>query len=244
MNKSKIIMAITIGIMSFIMIYVMSIQFKTVSKGDSDELEYMRETELKEMLASYKGKYEETVEELNGVKDKINEYTQDEKSEEEAFELLKNEVKEANMLLGKTDVKGEGVIITINSETSFDSSNSNNTTIIDDVEQVEITHEDLLDLVNELKLAGAEAIEINGERVITTTDIFDVGNFILINGQRTKAPYTIKAIGNQSYLESALSVKDGYIDEYRSRGYNVTISKEKEIVIKKYEGEMTLKYVK
>ena len=146
------------------------------------------------------------------------------------------------MLLGKTDVKGEGVIITINSETSSDS--SNNTTIIDDTEQVEITHEDLLDLVNELKLAGAEAIEINGERVITTTDIFDVGNFILINGQRTKAPYTIKAIGNQSYLESALSVKDGYIDEYRSRGYNVAISKEKEIVIKKYEGEMTLKYVK
>ena len=237
MNKSKIIIAITIGIMSFIMIYVMSIQFKTVSKGDSDELEYMRETELKEMLASYKGKYEDTVEELNGVKDKINEYTQDEKSEEEAFELLKNEVKEANMLLGKTDVKGEGVIITINSETT---SNSSNTTIIDDVEQVEITHEDLLDLVNELKLAGAEAIEINGERVITTTDIFDVGNFILINGQRTKAPYTIKAIGNQSYIESALSVKDGY----RSRGYNVTISKEKEIIIKKYEGEMTLKYVK
>ena len=191
----------------------------------------------------YKGKYNDAEEELKGVKDKINEYTQDEKSEEEAFELLKDEVNEANMLLGKTDVKGEGVIITISSETTSNSSDSNST-IINDVDQVEITHEDLLHLVNELNLAGAEAIEINGERVVTTTDIFDVGNFILINGQRTKAPYTIKAIGNQSYLESALSVKDGYIDEYRSRGYNVEISKEKEIVVKKYEGEMTLKYVK
>lgn len=243
MNKNKIIMAITIGIMSFIMIYVMSIQFKTVNKSDADELEYMREAELKEILANYKERYSETEEELKGVRDKINEYTQNEKSEEEAFELLKDEVNEANMLLGKTDVKGEGVTITINSQTNPNSSNSS-TPIMDDEEQIEITHEDLLDLVNELKLAGAEAIEINGERIVTTTDIFDVGSFILINGQRTKAPYTIKAIGNQSYLESALSVKDGYIDKYRSRGYNVEIFKQKEITIKKYEGEMTLKYIK
>ncbi len=243
MNKSKIIMAVTIGIMSFIMIYVMSIQFKTVNKTDVDELEYMREAELKEMLTNYKERYAETEEELKGVKDKINEYTQNEKSEEEALEVLKEEVKEADMLLGNTDVKGEGVIIKINSESNYSALN-NDIPIMDDEEQVEITHEDLLEVVNELKLAGAEAIEINDERVVTTTDIFDVGNFILINGQRTKAPYTIKAIGNQAYLESALSVKDGYIDKYRSRGYSVEISKEKEIVIKKYEGEMTLKYIK
>ncbi len=244
MNKSKIIMAITIGIMSFIMIYVMSIQFKTVNKTDADELEYMREAELKEILASYKQKYTDAQEELDGVKDKINEYTQNEKSEEEALKLLEDEVKEADMLLGNTDVEGEGVTITISSQTNMDSSNSNDVSVINDGEQIEITHEDLLELVNELKLAGAEAIEINGERIVTTTDIFDVGSFILINGQRTKAPYTIRAIGNQSYLESALSVKDGYIDKYRSRGYNVEISKSREIIIKKYEGEMTLKYVK
>ncbi len=43
---------------------------------------------------------------------------------------------------------------------------------------------DLLQLVNELKLAGAEAISINNERVVSTTEIANVGSqFILINGK-------------------------------------------------------------
>lgn len=231
MKKSKIIVAITIGIMSFIMIYVMLIQFNIVEEYDGEEIELMRETELKETLATYKEKYEETNNELLSTQAKIEEYKADEKSEEDAVALLEEEVEEANMLLGKTDVTGEGVVITIQ-----------NTVNEDEGESMLVTASDLIKLVNELNLAGAEAISINGERIVTKSDIFDVGNFIYINGQRTTSPYEIKAIGDRKYLESALNIKGGYIDVYSLTGYDIKMESQSNIEIGKYEGELTLDY--
>ena len=88
MNKTKIIMAITIGIMSFMMIYVMLIQFSIVNEYDGEEVELMRETELKETLASYKEKYEEINNQIIDINTRIEEYQKDEKSEEDAIALL------------------------------------------------------------------------------------------------------------------------------------------------------------
>lgn len=210
MSKSKIAVALTIGIMSFMMIYVMLIQFNTVQEYDGREIELMRETELKETLANYKEKYEETNKELIATYEKIQEYRDNEKTEEDAVALLEKEVNEANVLLGKTDVTGEGVIITIKNNIKYNEEESSI-----------IRTADLLKLVNELRLAGAEAISINGERIIAKSDIFDVGDFIKINGTRTTSPYTIKAIGDMKYLQSALNIKGGFIDTYSlNRIYN------------------------
>lgn len=232
-SKSKITVAIVIGIMSFMMIYVILIQINIVKEYDGEEIELMRETELKETLATYKEKYEETTNELNSTVARIEEYKADEKSEEDAVALLEEEVNQANMLLGKTDVTGEGIIITIEN-TGGDSEN----------EAMTVNTADLINLVNELRLAGAEAISINGERIVANSDIFDVGNFIYINGQRTTSPYEIKVIGDRKYLESALNIKGGYIDVYTLNGYNIKMESSENIVIGKYEGEMTLNYVK
>lgn len=232
-SKSKIAVAIVIGIMSFMMIYVILIQINIVKEYDGEEIELMRETELKETLATYKEKYEETTNELNSTVARIEEYKADEKSEEDAVALLEEEVNQANMLLGKTDVTGEGIIITIEN-TGGDSEN----------EAMTVNTADLINLVNELRLAGAEAISINGERIVANSDIFDVGNFIYINGQRTTSPYEIKVIGDRKYLESALNIKGGYIDVYTLNGYNIKMESSENIVIGKYEGEMTLNYVK
>ena len=203
MSKSKIAVAITIGIMSFMMVYIMLVQFNTVKEYDGEEVELMRETELKEALANYKSKYEETGEELIATREKISEYQKNEKSEEDSIALLDKELKRARMLLGSTDVHGEGIIIRMKDVVRYDEENS---TIISTA--------DLLELINELRLAGAEAISINGERIVASSDVFDVGRFICINGQRTASPYEIKAIGDRKYLQSALNIKGGYIDTY------------------------------
>ena len=234
-DKSKVIVSITIGLMSFMMIYVMLIQFSIVKESNNNsEIEIMRETELKEMLASYKEKSEETLKEIEEVQAKIEEYRKDEKSEEDAVRLLEEEVKKSNMLLGNTDVIGEGITIRIQ-----------NTIKYNEEESMIISSSDLIALINELKIAGAEAISINGERIVSKSDIFDIGNFVCVNGQRITTPYEIKAIGDKKHLESALSIKDGYIDTYKASGYNIELEvSNQEIVIGKYQGEMTLKYVK
>ena len=67
--------------------------------------------------------------------------------------------------------------------------------------------------------------------------------FIKVNGQRILAPYVIKAIGNQTYLESALLGNGGYVDELKKIGHNIAIEKENKIKIVKYKDEIKLKYI-
>ena len=148
-------------------------------------------------------------------------------SNEEAGELLEGEYKNAKMLLGLTDVQGTGIIITLT-----------------DNEESKYISTDLMDLVNELNSAGAEAISINDQRIVAMTDIVDVSDFIVINGKRITSPYTVKVIGDVTYLQSALSIKKGYLDKYKTNGYTISIATDNNVNISKYEGEMTLNYVK
>lgn len=227
MKKDKIIISITIGLICFIIVYIMMIQFRTVEETDISGIEFMRETELRDSLANWKNKYEELQTQLEDVNKKILEYEEKKESDEETQKLLEDDLNEFNMLLGKTDVEGEGIILTLQ-----------------DTDELTITYSNLLEIVNELKLAGAEAISVNEERVILNTDFATVGNFVMINSKRITSPYIIKAIGDQTYLQSALNIKGGLIDKYKSLGYSVKFESKNNIEIKKYDGEMTVKYIK
>lgn len=99
LSKSKVIMYTVIGLMSLILVYVMYIQFRIVNENDTEEVQIMRETELRETLADYKEKYKEVEEELIDVQTKIDEYKQNEQSEEATEALLEKELKEAKMKL-------------------------------------------------------------------------------------------------------------------------------------------------
>ena len=78
-------------------------------------------------------------------------------------------------------------------------------------------------------------------------EIVDVG-VILINEERVVSPYIVKAIGDQTYLSSALSLKtSGFIDNYSKLGKTVEMSKEKNINIGAYnskKNQMEFKYAK
>ena len=99
-------------------------------------------------------------------------------------------------------------------------------------------------IVDYLKLAGAEAISINEERILNMTDIVDVGinSLIFVNQQRILAPYEIKAIGDPTKLESTLLGNGGYVEELRNYGFKITIEKDK-VVIPKYNKDIGHKYI-
>lgn len=199
-KNGKIVMAISIGISCFALAMVMFMQFKVVNQTDITSIENMRETELRSELSNWKEKYEDVNAKNEEVIKTLDEYKNKEKSDNETAKLLQDELNEINLELGKTDVNGEGVVITLK----------------DDSSDTVIAAEDLLKIVNSLKLAGAEAISINEERIINMTDIVEINNsFIKINGQRILAPYIIKAIGPQVYLESSLLGSGGYVDELK-----------------------------
>ena len=223
-------MAISISIACFALASVMSMQFKIINQTDIMEIENMRETELRTELASWKAKYEEAQSKNEETKTKIQEYRQTQQSNEETEKLIDTELEQVNKTLGKTDVEGEGIEIIIRESENEEIS--------------QINADDLLVIVNSLKLSGAEAISINEERIINMSDVVMINDtFIKINGQRILAPYVIKAIGNQTYLESALLGNGGYVDELKKIGHNISIEKENKIKIVKYKDEIKLKYI-
>ncbi len=231
MKKDKIMMSVIIGIICVILITVMFAQFKTVEETDITGIETAREAELQTMLSSWKTKYEEIEEKLTDTKSKINEYNEKIQSNQEASELLDEELEQSNLLVGKTNVQGEGIIITLK-----------------DNEEKSIEASDLRTLINELKLAGAEAISINDKRILNMTELVDVNGVILINEERIVSPYIVKAIGDQTYLSSAISLKtSGFIDSYTIMGKSVEMTKEKNINIMAYNGkknQLQFKYAK
>lgn len=228
MKKEKIVMAITIGISAFVLVAVAFMQFKVVQQTDITSIETMTESELRSELLTWREKYEQLQLKYEEVSTKINEYKEEYKSDEETEILLGKELKDLQMLLGETDVQGSGIIVTISEE---------------GLEDERITYEDLLYIVNALKSAGAEAISINGHRIINTTDIVELNSYIRINSRNILAPYTIKAIGNQTYLESTLLGVGGYADELKKWGFTIEIERSENVTIEAYTNELSYKYM-
>ena len=227
-------MTITIGIACFALVLVMFMQFKIVNETDITSIENMRETELRTELANWKTRYDETNAQYEETQKMIEEYNKTKESNDETEKLVNEELATVNMNLGKTDVEGQGIEIILRETTNE--------------EITQINADDLLVIVNALKLAGAEAISINDERIINMTDIVNINAntddlFVRINGQRILAPYVIKAIGNQAYLESALIGNGGYVDELRTIGHDVTIERNNKVTILKYNDEINTKYI-
>ena len=81
--------------------------------------------------------------------------------------------------------------------------------ILRDNETTVISANDILTLVNQLIISGAEAISINNNRYNNNTDIVSVNSKdILINSKKITSPYRILAIGNKKNLESGITTKD------------------------------------
>ena len=190
----------------------------------------MRETELRTELANWKSKYEETNQKYEETISKIDEYKKTTESNEQTEELVNSELEQVNLLLGKTDVEGQGIEIVLRDT---------------DNEEIEkIKADDLLVIVNALKIAGAEAISINDERIINMSDIVNISStFIKVNGQRILSPYIIKAIGDPAYLESGLIGNGGHVDSMKKTGQDVSITKPNKVKILKYNDEIKTKYI-
>ena len=117
---------------------------------------------------------------------------------------------------------------------------------LSDNPELSYTSSNLVYLINELKYSGAEAISINGQRVVNTTDIVGINSnqYILVNGERIVSPYEIKAIGNKDNFEKIINFpNEGFYPYYKSKGYTIEMNYQSNIKINGYNKEITLKYL-
>ena len=231
MKKGKITVIITIAIACFALATVMCMQFKIVKETDITSIETMREEELRAELANWKQLYNEADEQYKEKSERLKEYQEKQQSTEESTKLIEKELQQVEMYLGKTEVQGEGIIINIKD-------------VNDDEEIPPISAEDLLVIVDYLKLAGAEAISINEQRIVNMSDIVYVNNSIIyVNQQRILAPYVIKAIGDSVSLESTLLGNGGYVETLKKLGFDIDIQRQNKVTIPQYNKEVGHKYI-
>lgn len=215
-------------VITFLLVLIVYLQFKTVEQTDIQTLEAMREVELRSEIASVKKKIEEKEQKVLDINEKILEYLSELKNNSSAPELLHKELEQAEKHLGLTATKGAGIIITLA-----------------DTDEVEIGSTDILMLINQLKIAEAEAISINNERLIFSSEVVTVNNnLIYVNGRRQNSPYVIKAIGNGQELEAAITTKGGTLNEMKASNKSVSHRLSNEVEIEAYDRNIDFKYVR
>ena len=130
-----------------------------------------------------------------------------------AREATQERIETLRVLAGTTAVTGPGVALTISDRDG------------------QLTASNLLDATQELRDAGAEAIAIDGERIVVTTAIVDTAHGIAVGDTVIESPYEIAAIGPQDTLASGLAFPGGVLETVREAGAHGTVMRRESLEI-------------
>lgn len=231
LQKTVFALTILLGILS-------AMQFRAVNSG----FKYMS---IKEMYAnsieleSQKAELLQLRDKAEDLKIKIAEFDKARTDEHINYEnVLQVEIENTKKVAGLTSVEGPGIVIIVTDGTRelFENENPN----------VILVHDlDIRAMVDDLRNAGAEAISINGQRVIfNKSEIQCTGPTIKINEQVFAPPYVIRAIGDRKYLESAINAPGSYSESLRKWGVFVEVNTAISVSIPAYDGLMDNQYLK
>ncbi|MBE7028669.1 MAG: DUF881 domain-containing protein [Ruminococcaceae bacterium] len=230
----KGIAQISIGFVCMILSFFIVLQFKTVKNTTvATYPTQLRVGQTQELLRLEKEKNEALYKQVMEYKDEIYEY----QTQANADEMLIKDLRNAEILAGLVSVEGPGIEITLSDGEGANTQNMN--------ENLYIVHqEDILKVMNELRAAGAEALSVNDQRVLATSEVRCVGNVVNINGVKVAAPFVIKAIGDPDQLESGFKMRGGIFDEL-SPWIKIEIKKvESDMVVPAYVGKIEYKHSK
>ncbi len=241
MNKKTI--SLVLGLMCFALTLGIVIQIKTVNKTGTALSTNAKENELRDAVLKAKEKYDNLYNELEQMEKQLETERTNSTQNNTELEQLENSIKEENKVLGLSEVTGSGIVITVNDNQKVSLSN-----LLTDPNELIVHDTDLMRIVNELKNVGAEAISINGQRIISTSSIECEGNVVMVNGEKIAAPFVIKAIGFPEALMAVCRFA-GYIDYLKEdRFLDVKVetsdSLKEKITIPKYTGVIKFEYAK
>ncbi len=194
-------------------------------------------------LETLQSLYNDVVEERDGLTEQVGQlqselelYRQQAASGDEGSEALKTELEQMEITAGLTDVEGPGVTVVLE-----DSTQAN---VTGDEADYLIHDNDIMSVINELRSAGAEAISLNGERILATSEVRCTGAVVTVNGRRYAAPYVIFAIGDPDTLYSALTMRNGVVDILSQWGITVRVTASDQLLIPAYSGTVDYQYAK
>ena len=239
MKKWKI--ALTLGIVCCVLTIAISIQFKTINDANSTVSQTLTGNELRDQVLKWKEKYDKASVDLKKSEQKLEETRLKATQNDENALNKEAEIKLDNTVLGLTDVTGSGIVITLKDNNNVKRSNLEP---LDNIELYLVHAGDLVEVINALRNAGAEAISINGQRITNFTSVYCAGNVVVINGEKISSPIEIKAIGSPKLLYGSITIPGGYLELMEETGVIVDVKKTEKINIDKYEGIIDAQYMK
>ena len=145
-------------------------------------------------------------------------------SNEEAKKAAQNRIDQLILLSGTAPVTGRGIQVLITGDV------------------YSVSAFTVLDSVQELRDAGAVAIEINGNRIINSTYFNDTSDGITINQAKIRSPYRISALGDPETLATALKIPGGLAEKVTTSGGQVVITQYATLVIESMVDLITPQY--
>lgn len=227
---------ITVGLLVMLLAFVIPVQLRSMQRNEAlESSQFERVDVLQQKLLSEQEKLAKANEQLKQYEDDLEELRTAAAENSGYSEALLQQLKRAQLLAGLTDVEGPGVTVTL-TDSSMEASGLN-------TESAYILHdEDILLVLNELFAAGAEAVSINGERILATSEIRCAGPTVSINNTRYGTPFVIQAIGDSDTMISALNLRGGIKELLQTFGIQVTIQKESHVLVPRYKGAITFQY--
>lgn len=168
-------------------------------------------------------------------RNELAEYEMLESNGEDISVYLNDEIDKMKAIAGYTNLRGEGIMVKL-SDNMEESHGNINYDLIHDM--------DVTIIINDLINAGAEAVSINGKRILSNTEVVCIGPLIRVNGEGIAAPFIIKAIGNKDELSAAINAPNTYAYNLKTvYGIGIETMKSNFILIPKYTEKIEFDYI-
>lgn len=225
------IVAVCIIVGMLLMVQLRSVKANAAAAAAADAASAGRLETLQSLYNDELVKTEQLQERLAELEQEIENYRAAAASGSSQSEALRAEIAKLQMEAGLTDLEGPGVMVSLRDATTLNLTGDEADYIIHD--------SDLLSVVNELRASGAEAISLNGERLLATSEIRCAGSVVLINGRRYTSPFVFNAIGDPTTLYNALTMRGGVADVLGQWKIEVKVTMSDQLLVPKFSGAIS-----
>ncbi|MGY1583960.1 DUF881 domain-containing protein [Streptomyces sp. MN13] len=201
-----------VAVLLFGLGFGLAVQVASNSDGDS-ALRGARQEDLVRILDELDDRTQRLEDEKQDLETQRDELENSSNQAEEARRQTIEKERQLGVLAGTVAAEGTGITMTIEDPRG---------TVEADM---------LLDAIQELRAAGAEAIQVNGVRVVASTFLTDSGESVAVDGNKINAPYRFKVIGKPQDLEPALNIPGGVVQTLEKEQATVTVERSDKIVV-------------
>lgn len=221
MKAKRISRNISIALICVILGVALSWQFQSIrNNAQVMNLESQKKDDLVVKILNEQKNNENLRSKLGELQLQIEKFESARGNSDENLKLLSDEIQKLKTVAGLTDVKGRGVIVTFSKDDALN-----------------VEDDDLLYILNELRATDAQALAINDQRIIDTSEVRVAGGYIMVNGRHIMPPYVIKAIADPDNAVNALNMIGGALEKIRVF-IDVDVEKSDNIEIPKISEEL------